>query len=467
MSVQKNIQKNVNFPATHTYTTITEYLDTHWNRKDIQLERMKKLDALCGSPSKKLKAIVINGTNGKSLTAHFTSKLLKEEGFLVGTLYAPHTLSYNERLVLNGEVISQKLFTSHVEEIISIANTNNISATSQEILIQAALCYFVNNNTDVVVLESENGGVHDATALCHPLILGVTRLTAHVVDEQGYADLATIKEFLGTIQPTTTVISGDQNKANLKSMQDFVESSKSTWAMPIRKLTPLAYPYEQLHGRCAALAERIASIFINEHAYDAPQLTTTSLLKKVKGQRGRPTLDVKRKKELNPKRTIEDFWKDTLSTLPAHFQLLEKEKPYVLIDNASNIDAFKNLFLGIRLLHYKKSLKNLIVILASSKETLDYQAFLKETRYFFKKTSCSIVICPLPTRADLPYTSWNVETVVQDLKSSKIKARSSQSLEDAFESSKKILTDRNSLIVVAGPNSFIAHYWNHKGIKKL
>ena len=34
-----------------------------------------------------------------------------------------------------------------------------------------------------------------------------------------------------------------------------------------------------------------------------------------------------------------------------------------------------------------------------------------------------------------------------------------------FESSKKILTDRNSLIVVCWSNSFIAHYWNHKKLK--
>ena len=47
------------------------------------------------------------------LTVKFNSTLhqqtTKGRRFLVGTLYTPHTLSYNERLVLNGEVISQKI----------------------------------------------------------------------------------------------------------------------------------------------------------------------------------------------------------------------------------------------------------------------------------------------------------------------------------------------------------------------
>ena len=42
-----------------------------------------------------------------------------------------------------------------------------------------------------------------------------------------------------------------------------------------------------------------------------PYVVTNSLLTKQKGQRGRPTLEIKRQAELNPKRTIEQFWKET------------------------------------------------------------------------------------------------------------------------------------------------------------
>ena len=44
-------------------------------------------------------------------------------------------------------------------------------------------------------------------------------------------------------------------------MQEKVEAKGALWVMPIRKLAPLPYPFEQLHGRCAALAERIEATF--------------------------------------------------------------------------------------------------------------------------------------------------------------------------------------------------------------
>ena len=90
-----------------------------------------------------------------------------------------------------------------------------------------------------------------------------------------------------------------------------------------------------------------------------PVVVTDTLLTKQKGQRGRPTLEAKRQSELNPKRTVEQFWKETPTTLPGTLPILDKEKPTILLDNASNLDAFKNLLLGIRLLHYQRPLKGL------------------------------------------------------------------------------------------------------------
>ena len=48
-------------------------------------------------------------------------------------------------------------------------------------------------------------------------------------------------------------------------------------------------------------------------------------------------LEAKRQSELNPKKTVEQFWKENTNELPARFQLLDKEKPSILLDNASNL----------------------------------------------------------------------------------------------------------------------------------
>ena len=55
--------------------------------------------------------------------------------------------------------------------------------------------------------------------------------------------------------------------------------------MPIRKLAPLPYPFEQLHGRCAALAERIAQIYVNSLLRKETVIVSGSLLNQTK----RPT----------------------------------------------------------------------------------------------------------------------------------------------------------------------------------
>ncbi len=87
----------------YSYGEIIEYLDSHWSSefKDTSLACMKKLDKTFGNLSQKFHNIFISGTNGKSLTAHFTNRLLKEEGLSVGTFFSPHILNYNERMVWN------------------------------------------------------------------------------------------------------------------------------------------------------------------------------------------------------------------------------------------------------------------------------------------------------------------------------------------------------------------------------
>src|SRR6185436_20147935 len=155
------------------------------------------------------------------------------------------------------------------------------------------------------------------TNICSSKIVAITR----IIDPQASpnaksTDKALIQEILSIVKPGSIVVSADQSKLNLQTMQDIVVEKHAEWAMPIRKLANLPYPFEQLHGRCAALAERIAQIFVEQQGYTDATLVSNSLLCKPKGLRGRPTHEAKRHSELNPKKTIEQFWKEETNTLP-------------------------------------------------------------------------------------------------------------------------------------------------------
>lgn len=448
-----------------SYNEIIEFLDAHWktNSTDKGLTVIKKLDQALGTPSQKVNTVLVAGTNGKSLTINFAAQLLREEGLAVGTFYSPHILTYNERLAINNETISNKTFTELGNEVINTAQSLDLTPNSYEVLTIMALLFFKNSGVDVALLEVSKGGVFNATTICTPKIAAITRIITD--DEQAMKN--EIIETLGVVKENTYVVCADQSKLNLQIMHDLVKEKKGVWSMPIRKLAALPYPFEQLHGRCAALAERISHTFINSYT-NKNAIIANTLLSKQKGRRGRPTLEAKRQSELNPKRTVDQFWKETSNSLPARFQLLDKEKPSILLDNATNLDAFKNLLLGIRLLHYQKPLKGITLILACNNTELDLGEFLKLLRYFFKKTSGQVIVCPVnQVPGQHEGSSLDVEKATNDIKSMKIKARSAKNFKEAFEIAQKTVDERHGLLVVTGSSAIVSEYWHYKGIKKL
>ena len=455
----------------YSYSEIVEFLDTHWDDalRDRSLSTIKKLDKLFGNLSQKINSIVIAGTNGKTLTAHFATRLLKEEGLTVGTLVTPHLLTYNERISCNGETITNKLFSDTANEVLHSASTLGVSLHSLDLLTMMALVYFSQLKVDVALFELTDSTLPDPVMICKPKVTAITRITNIEQSEKGTMLLEKqVKHLLSMVTPDTHVVSADQSKLSLQLMQKYTEAQQGTWAMPIRKLAPLAYPFEQLHGRSAALAERLAQLYANSFLPKDTVIVSISLLVKQKGQRGRPTLEAKRKAQLNPRRTIDQFWKDMPSSLPGRFQLLDKEKPTVLLDTADNFDSFENLLLGVRLLHYQRPLKGLTLIIGNNNESMNLTEFLKLLRYFFKKTSGTIIVCPttnVPGHAT--GNSWDAEKVSNDIKSMKIKARSAKNFKEAFETAQKSVDERNGLIVVAGSSTLITEYWRYKGMKKL
>ncbi|MDP3889021.1 MAG: Mur ligase family protein [bacterium] len=468
--IKKSTTKDLVVPGRQfSYNEVVEYLDQNWttNQGDTALSVMKKLDQAFGNVSQKLNTILITGTNGKSLTTNFTVKLLREENLVVGSFYSPHILTYNERFALNSDIIANKTFTDLANEVINTAQTLDLKANSFELLTMMALLYFKNNNVDVAVLEVSKSGVADATTICNPKLVAITRITEQNTQITEEENKAIITKVLGIVKPNTQVVSADQSKLNLQIMQEITEKQGGVWSMPIRKLAPLQYPFEQLHGRCAALAERIAYIFVNTFANKNALVVANSLLTKQKGQRGRPTLEAKRQSELNPKKTVDQFWKEILATLPGRFQLLDKEKPTILLDNASNLDAFANVLLGIRLLHYQRPLKGLTVVLGFNNPNLDLTEFLKLLRYFFKKTSGQVIVSPVAPMPGHTVTTWDVEKVTNDIKSMKIKAKSAKNFKEAFEAAQKSVDERHGLVVITGSPSIVTEYWLYKGIKKI
>jgi len=446
------------------YNEVVEYLDSlkPSEYSEESVKRAMALDKLFDHVSKKIDTILVGGTNGKSSTIHFSSKLLKEEGFKVGAVYSTHFLTYNERILVDSQNIQNKNFSEIVNEVISTAELNNIKATAYEILLISSLLYFVSEKIDVAIIEVCYGGKYDASTICHPKIAAVSRVAE---DQKGLlgADLDKVaNELIEITKSGTWFISAEQSKIRLQKMKTWVEDRGAKWTMPIRKLASLPYVHEQLFGRIASLGERIVQIYVEDIKGKFSPFLRGNLLATQKGQRGRPTLEAKRHAELNPIKTLKVFWDEQFDLLSGRFELLDKEKPSILLDNSSNLDAFENLFLGIRLLHYQKPLKGLAIIIGFSKSVNAMEA-IKLVRYLLKKVSGQVFFVPLPTDV----VSHDTQDLVLLAKELNVKAKACVSFSEAFEHAKATVDERDGLVAIAGCREMVTEYWKSRGIKKL
>lgn len=462
---QSQKKTNVVVGKIRNYSEVVEHLaslkQSEYNEQ--VLIRMKELDQCFGGITSKIDVVLVGGTNGKSSSIHFAAKLLKEEGFKVGAAFSSHLLTYNERLIVDFQQINNKSFAEIANEVINVADAQSIKATAFEIMLITALKHFVAEGVQVALVEVSYGGKYDATSICNPKIAAITRIAE---DNKGILDKDLDKasfEMLEICKPGTWFISAEQSKLRLQKMKTWCEDRKINWAMPIRKLASLPYIFEQLYGRTASLGERIAQIYVEDVKCKFSPFLRGNLLATQKGQRGRPTLEAKRHAELNPIKTLKGFWNEQFDLLKGRFEHIDKEKPSILLDNASNLDAFTNLFLGIRLLHYQKPLKGLALVIGLSKNINAIEA-IKLIRYLLKKVSGQIFFVTLP-ESDMP--SHEVQDLSLMAKELNIKAKACASFADAFEQAKTVVDERDGLVAIAGSTSLVSEYWKHRGIKKF
>ena len=155
------------------FNTVNEWLDwqesLHPSEIDLGLERVDKvLKQLIGNYYNlelnqfdlPFLLITIGGTNGKGSSVAYLSQILIEAGYVVGTYTSPHFLQYNERIKINGEMISDHSLCEQFEAVDKARERNSLSYFEFGTL--AAIHYFVQSKCKIVILEVGLGGRLDA-----------------------------------------------------------------------------------------------------------------------------------------------------------------------------------------------------------------------------------------------------------------------------------------------------------------
>ena len=109
------------------------------------------------------KLIHVAGTNGKGSVCAMIDSILRAQGYRTGLFTSPHLVTFRERILLNGEMVTEEAVASGLTAIRDLVNDWDPHPTFFEVTTALALKCFSEAKIDTVILETGMGGRLDAT----------------------------------------------------------------------------------------------------------------------------------------------------------------------------------------------------------------------------------------------------------------------------------------------------------------
>lgn len=189
---------------------------------NITTERTRQVADLVGNPQSSIRVIHVAGTSGKTTTSYYAAAILTTTGRKIGLTISPHIDSLTERVQLNGQPLSDKLFCEYFSEYSEIIEQLDPLPTYFEILMVFSLWVFEREKVDYAVIETGLGGFNDSSNI-------VTRsdkvciLTDIGLDHQhvlGKSLPEIAKQKIGIAWPGNTVVSYQQSPVVMRTFSD-------------------------------------------------------------------------------------------------------------------------------------------------------------------------------------------------------------------------------------------------------
>ena len=242
------------------------------NRPPPDLGRMRRFMDILGDPQRDYPVIHLTGTNGKTSTARAITTILMAKGLTVGTFTSPHLERVNERLMFNGEAVTDAELAdllsdlALIEQMLDIDDHPENRPTWFELLAAAAFRWFAERPVDVGVIEVGLGGRWDATNVADGAVAVVTNVALDHVEFLGPTVVDIAREKAGIIKPSSTAVLSEirpelvaifeaqQPERTLLRQRDFdIESNDLAVGGRLLSLRTPAAEYDDvylaLHGR--------------------------------------------------------------------------------------------------------------------------------------------------------------------------------------------------------------------------
>lgn len=204
-----------------------------------RLGATRRAAELLGDPQRAYPIIHITGTNGKTSTSRMIESILRAHGLRTGMLTSPHLARVNERIVIDGESISNAAFVSNWRDIRPFLDITDAELEFSdepplsffEALTLLAFAAFADAPVDVVVLEVGMGGEWDSTNVADGQVAVFTPIALDHMARLGstVAEIARTKS--GIIKPAAAVVSAKQTPDALAELERAAELTESTLAV--------------------------------------------------------------------------------------------------------------------------------------------------------------------------------------------------------------------------------------------
>ena len=175
--------------------------------------------SLLGHPERKVRTVIVGGTNGKGSTVAMIGSIIRHAEYSVGCYYSPHILDVRERIDFNGRPISPADMACLINRVRGKI-AGHVELTYFEFLTVSAYLWFAEKRADLSVMEVGMGGRFDATNVADPLVSVITTVALDHTQYLGDTEEAIAIEKVQIVPREGILVAGKVSGGVAKVLQD-------------------------------------------------------------------------------------------------------------------------------------------------------------------------------------------------------------------------------------------------------
>lgn len=187
-----------------------------------QILRMQRFMDFCGNPERDYPSIHVAGTSGKGSVVNLLAGILSASGQRVGYHVSPYLQICNEKLIVDGQMISPSEFASLVAEFRALyqiwAEEDPVFEALKygEAWVALTFLWFARQEVEWAVIETGLGGRYDPTNVVPSRLAVITNVNYDHVEVLGEDLVLIAGHKAGIIKPGGLAITGEKNPEALE-----------------------------------------------------------------------------------------------------------------------------------------------------------------------------------------------------------------------------------------------------------